>query len=249
MKCKNCGGNYRTKELVCPYCGTQNIIGHIWMAQRSEAELEYERARKAAGRYGSIYVAYRVLNRILLIAALIFLGIMCLCFLAYGVENAYINIYRKTHAEQITDTLEQYYEAGDFRAMHRYMARYDLYGNEYYAYTQAVILNTNYEEYLAYMLKFLALDEEKKQKDTYYLSFALKNSSKVYCLDCGIYSELDIKNEEIYMQRRQEILAFWQGTLGLHGEEIALLTKEDGYIDYDAIQQLQETVKERRAWQ
>ena len=41
MKCKNCGAQYKTRELKCPYCNTENIIGKIWQSERSQAEMEY----------------------------------------------------------------------------------------------------------------------------------------------------------------------------------------------------------------
>lgn len=249
MKCKNCGANYRTRELVCPYCGTQNLIGHIWMVQRSEAELEYERARKEAGKWGSAYVANRVLNRILLIGALIFFALMCLCFLAYGAEQTYIHIYKTSRTEEITDTMERYYQAGDFRELYRYMSKHELFGDEYYAYSQAALYHTVYEEYLVNSCKFLYLDEEQKQNDVYYLRKALQESAKVYCLDCGLYSALDEKNRELYEERKQEMLAFWQGTLGLTGEELAPLMDTENYAKYEDIERLSETAKERRAWQ
>ena len=42
MKCKSCAGNYKTKELICPYCGRANLLGKLWFAEKSEAEQEYE---------------------------------------------------------------------------------------------------------------------------------------------------------------------------------------------------------------
>ena len=45
MKCKSCAGNYKTKELICPYCGRANLLGKLWFAEKSEAEKEYEKAQ------------------------------------------------------------------------------------------------------------------------------------------------------------------------------------------------------------
>ena len=39
MKCKSCAGNYKTKELICPYCGRANLLGKLWFAEKSEAAL------------------------------------------------------------------------------------------------------------------------------------------------------------------------------------------------------------------
>ena len=54
MKCKNCSANYKARELKCPYCNTTNLLGHIWLSEKTEAELEYEKAKKSTAVYQSM---------------------------------------------------------------------------------------------------------------------------------------------------------------------------------------------------
>ena len=62
MTCKNCGGNYRTRELICPYCRTENVLGHLWLAKRKEAEEEYNRtAHTLREKLLSPYVFHRII--------------------------------------------------------------------------------------------------------------------------------------------------------------------------------------------
>ena len=67
MKCKSCAGNYKTKELICPYCGRANLLGKLWFAEKSEAEQEYERARAEYEKRVTPYVVNRFLNRSLVL--------------------------------------------------------------------------------------------------------------------------------------------------------------------------------------
>ena len=88
MKCKNCGGQYKTKELMCPYCHTENLLGKIWMVQRSEAEEAYEREKRELGKTMlSPYMINRYLNRALVVSILLFTSIfvgMILIALGYS---------------------------------------------------------------------------------------------------------------------------------------------------------------------
>ena len=94
MKCKNCSANYRARELKCPYCSTTNFLGHIWLAEKTEAELEYERAKQECGGL-SRYVIYRILTRILVIevvvGVLLFLGVVAYFFLSEVIRDLNTN--------------------------------------------------------------------------------------------------------------------------------------------------------------
>ena len=64
MKCKNCGAQYKTRELKCPYCNTENLIGKIWQTERSQAEMAYEEEKKKVGKVlFSPFMVDRLLSR------------------------------------------------------------------------------------------------------------------------------------------------------------------------------------------
>ena len=68
MKCKNCGAQYKTREVKCPYCNTENLIGKIWQTERTQAELDYEAEKKKLGKIlRSSYMEDRLLTRAILI--------------------------------------------------------------------------------------------------------------------------------------------------------------------------------------
>lgn len=210
MKCKNCGGNYKTRELECPYCNTENALGKIWMVKRSEAELAYEREKAELGKFlVSPYMLNRILNRALVILgllyAVIFLGAYLVCLIEPQLENWHF----KANEEKITARMEAYYVAGEFEKLYEYMEEECVDFKEFYTYTQAALLNNEYNRYLEQRMHYEALSDEEKETDTYYLESAINSSKKVYSLDMGIYDETDERNRELYESYRKEILAWW----------------------------------------
>ena len=74
MKCKNCAANYKTRELKCPYCGTENLLGRIWQVERTQAELDYANEKKEVKKkIFSPYTADRILNRCLVVIACLYI--------------------------------------------------------------------------------------------------------------------------------------------------------------------------------
>lgn len=92
MKCNSCGANYKTRELKCPYCGKANALGRLWKIKRTEAEEEYERARKEAGRKISVYSVDRILSRCIVsvIGFFVLFFYWCICFFLFAGQNNYI---------------------------------------------------------------------------------------------------------------------------------------------------------------
>jgi len=247
LNCKNCGAHYRTRELKCPYCDTENIIGKLWKVQRTEAEQEYEAERKKAGRILSPYVADRILSRILVVTAAV--GVICtaVCVAVLLIIDSAGSIYAGLNKDKVEKTMETYYNEGRFDELYEYMSKYDLIGSDNYAYSQAALISYDYESYMNDKLTFWELSDEDKAEDTYYLEYAIKNSADVYRLDAGLYSEPDSKNEKLIDEYRKEIMSFWVGTLKLTEEEIAILTKDD-YLYYRDLDVIVESVRERRPW-
>lgn len=245
MKCKSCGANYKTRELMCPYCNTENIIGKLWKAQRTEAELEYERNRRETDKKISPYVVDRVLTRAIVVTVGIFVLIFLGAFLvAYGYE-AYVDIRNDMKKDQIQATMKEYYDNGQYELLYRYMSDMEVMGEEYYGYTQAALMQTDYESYLTYKCRFLDLPLEEKLEDDYYIEYAIRYSAEVYTLDCGIYHELDPMNAKILEERKLEMEAFWRGTLGMPEEDIAYITDEYASFYGEEFDAIVKGVKER----
>ncbi|MBQ8798787.1 MAG: hypothetical protein IJZ55_04390 [Lachnospiraceae bacterium] len=247
MKCKSCAGNYKTKELICPYCGHVNLLGKLWLAEKSEAEREYEKAREDYKKRVSPYVINRLLSRVLLICGIVLaLFVLGLTVVDKGAQ-AYKAVCRKTNAKEYETMMKQYYENRELGRLYEYMSEKDLFGEEQYRCSQAALLGYDFERFQGYKLRFLELPEEKKQEDTYYLKYSITRGLEVYTLDVGNYSEPIPENEALYEELRREVMAYLVGTLGLTEEEVLPLTKESVILSSDA-EPLVKLAKERRAW-
>lgn len=227
MQCKNCGANYKTRELMCPYCSTENIIGKIWKAKRTEAELEYERERKALGKKYSVYVIDRVLNRAIIISILLFILLIVGVFVVSFVQETYRGYRNEAKQDEIIDKLEEFYEAGRFGEMDDYLYEEGIEGDAYYPYLQITSINYRYESYLNCKYTFLDMTYEEQMEDDYYLEYAIKNSIDVYTMEFGVFSELDPRNEEVYASYKKEIESFWKCIVGFTDEDIAYITDEE----------------------
>lgn len=251
MKCSNCGGQYKTRELKCPYCGTENVIGHLWMKERSEAELAYERARKEAGKKGSIYVVNRIVNRVLLISTGLFVAVMLIAFLLIGITELPQKMQELMHGTSIETKLEQYYQAGNYEELYNYMDKYGLFSQKYYNITQSALLYSHYEMYLNKKYVFLDLTKaelKENEHKLFYLTDVLNDSVEVYLSDIGVYDELAPQNEKQCQEYRIDIEAFWRGSLGLSEEQLQMLVQSESHNRRDIVDLLASEIIEKEAW-
>lgn len=248
MKCKSCGADYKTRELKCPYCGTENLMGKIWLIERDNARQEYEEAYRETVQKSRLYVFDKILNRIIFVCAGLMLVCVLLAALVWAGYHAYRELYKRTNGEQINQTMADYYEAGQYWELYRYMSDLDVLDEDHYLYAQAAFMGFDYEFYKNGVLYFLSMSEEEKQKDDYFLESVIQYSYQVYSMNGGLYLEPYPENEEIYRRNQEEVMAFWRGTLGMTEEEAAFLAEQDQIYTSD-IRELAEAVRARRAWE
>ncbi len=248
MKCKNCGGDYRTRELICPYCGTENLVGRLWMAQRTEAEQEYEAYRREAGRRVSPYVINRVFGRIAVLMAglciLTLVGSVIVLLTAQLMHQYAVNRVDMEKKQQTMDTL---YQENRLPELYAYMSAYDLIGEDQYVYTQAVLLNFDYENYRSHLLEFLELTEEEKQQDDYYLAYSIRWGNDVYQCRLGSYYALADENQTLYDSYCDDIRDSFVYAMGMTPEEADQILTSDT-ADYRTYNELAETLIERGAY-
>lgn len=249
MKCKNCGADYKTRELKCPYCGTENLIGQIWLIERAEAEDVYHTARKKNRGTFSLYVFSKILNRILIAGVGIFLFILLFAKALVWGHGVYLDIYKKTHSREISRTLETYHRDGSFQQLRDYLDKYDLYDSDYYVYDQAALIHFDYEMYKQYALEFLDYSEEEKTKYDYMLEFAIDWSRDVYNPQRGFFRELAPENQEMYERYKTDVMAFWVGSLALDEKQIDLLTSDVSALPGEEMDALVSDIMTRRPWQ
>ncbi len=247
MKCKSCAGNYKTKELVCPYCGHANLLGRFWSAKKSEAELEYERAETEYKKRVTPFVLNRFMNRLIAIFSLVVLlfvgGMLVWC----GARLFGYIAYENGWSFGINKKLESIYKTGDMRKLHNYMSDRDLISKNNYRYSQAAMLGHAYAEYDNDRLHFLQDIKENPEDAFRRLGILLEGAFEIYGVQKGIYSEPDPENEWLIEQYRTEIHSFLYGTLGLTKEEYLPYT-EDEFVSSADLDELIELIKERRAW-
>ena len=244
MKCKSCGANYKTRELKCPYCGKANALGRLWKIKRTEAEEEYERARKEAGRKISVYSVDRILSRCIVSVIGLFVLFLIGSFVFFFLQDKIIILRNNIKHDEIESTLREYYDNGDYFELDDYMDKMNLDRTEYYTYSQAVILYHSYEEYIRAKCIFSEMSPEEKAKDDYYIKTALNKSIDVYTVECGIYSEPASENMDLIESYRQEIMSFWIGSLELTEEEIEYISSEHRYLSQEEEESLTARIRD-----
>lgn len=248
MKCENCGADFQTADLMCPYCGSQNVIGYEWKKERNWYEKRYQKLLAELKAYGLPYVANRIMNRALVILGIVFAVLILVYTVPAIVSDVSLQMNKAIHKGSIEKQMKEYHESGQWDELLKVVDKYDVYSSETYVYTQAAIMQRHYQEYLMNKMAFLDMSEEEKQEDSYYLEYAIRNSREVYWVDCGIYSDLAKENEKQHKIFQEEIRSFWKVTLGLTEEEIQCFSEEE-YISYEEMDEFILQIKERKAWQ
>lgn len=245
MKCKNCGANYKTRELKCPYCNTENIVGKLWQTERTQAELDYEKEKNKVGKIiFSPYMFDRLISRAMYVLIILHIVSIAAIFLVALGSYGWQELRFALNQAEIEAQMEEYYTAGEYEKLDVYMEGYEaIYG--YNTYNTATSMNWRYNEYLENRLNFDQLSEEEKRKDDYYLKYALNYSAQVYNYEFDIYGKYD-KNAELKADYQKEIMAYWLGELELTAEEIEMLTSEAKYSYYDEAEIIAGNVKDRR---
>lgn len=231
MKCKNCNGQYKTRELKCPYCGTENLIGRLWLIERNEIEQQYEDAKKEIKRKTIPYVIDRVLNRILIIFALVFVLTNILIILInvgyFAVVEIDLNINKENHMQQ----MEAYFDEENYAELYVYMEKKNLFNEDNYVYAQAALLYKQYQDFLVSKQEVIQMLEKevysKKEDYEYRIESILRDANDLYIIRSGLYKDKVSENKELYEMCRQDATAFLIGTLELTEEEVQLVMEED----------------------
>lgn len=247
MNCKTCGSDYKTRELKCPYCGNVNLLGKLWQVEKTEAEKEYETAKKDYNKRVSPYVLNRLLSRAILICGLVcglfVVGFTVVILIIGGGKT----LYAKMDSKKLNATMEQYCEAEQWDELYAYMRKYDILGTERYRFSQAALFGSAFTNFQGDKLQFLALSEEEKQEDTRKLKDSIGSGLKLYHGKVGIYSDIDPENVAMHENFKEEVLSYFVGTLGLTMEELETALTET-FISTEEEERLVALAKERRAW-
>lgn len=258
MKCTKCGGDYRTRELRCPYCGSENLLGKLWMVEKTQAELEWMRAHEDKRK--SKWTVYDV-NRILGRLAVVLFGInlfAVLLFIVGSLGSYGVNQLKKAfNKDDIYAVTREYYEAGQYYKMYQYMSEQDvLHDKEMEKYREIAIYSYEYEGYQEDLADFYqALEEYRARPGEEEEEDLLRKTTYLLDACCGIlrihddvsYFE-EAKSVEIITEWKNEILALLKGTFLLSEEEAADLAKEQ-YPSIELLEEMAGKLTERRYWE
>lgn len=247
MKCNNCGANFQTDELQCPYCGSRNIVGEEWQRERNLSQNFYEEMKRNFYEHGVLYVIDKVLNKALLLLFVAFIIVFILYMFPSMVEEGILDIKKAILKDQIIGQMEEYHQSGEWDKLEVYMSEYDMFEKENYVYCQAAIMERYYQDYMQEFMQYIELPEEEQEEGDYYIERFLRDSRDLYRADCGIYDDLRSANKEKHEQYKEEVLIFWKVSLGLTEEEIQFLIEED-YLYMEDEERYVEIIKERKAW-
>lgn len=231
MKCKNCNGQYKTRELKCPYCGTENLIGRLWLIERNEIEQQYEDAKEEIKRKTIPYVIDRVLNRILIIFALVFVLVNILIILINVGYYAMVELDLHINEEKYVQQMEVYFDEKNYAELYVYMEKKNLFNEDNYVYAQAALIYNEFQNFLISKQEIIQMleeeDFEEKQDYEYRIESILKDANDLFIVRKGIYSDKVSENEELYEICTQDAIAFLVGSLELTEEEVQLVMEED----------------------
>lgn len=248
MKCNSCGANFQTADVKCPYCGSRNIVGEEWQEQRNWAKALYESTLRRFREEGALYAINAIMNKAIKILAIVILVCFGIFLIPSLFSEAVFELNKSLKLGEIEAQMEAYHSAGQYEQLEQVMDEYDMFGKEYYIYSQSAILYRNYQDYLIHKVSFFDMTEEEKLEDDYHIEYALRDSLDVYLLDCGIYDDLQVENSKQLETYQQEIMTFWKNVLGLTEEEIQYMIEEE-YLYTEDWDRYIENIKERKAWQ
>lgn len=249
MKCKTCGGNYKTMELRCPYCNRENFLGKIWKWERNKAEYEYEDAKRQMGKFLiSPYMINRILDACLIVIVIFYcisLFVLIGVFVVQSNSGKISNMFKK---DEIKSQMEAYYEAEEFEKLALYMEEKEIESYDYEEYTQAIELNEAYNDYMRLRMIFHNFPLEDKIEYNDYVEFILNSSAVVCSWEFGYDDETNEENRELLERYRKEIMAYWLSELKLSSEQVAFLSNCNPYTESAKVDEIIEEIIEREGW-
>ena len=238
MKCKNCGANYPSRELACPYCGTANPMGRMQKQQRERAEADYEMASTTTVSQVRRTMCNRVLNRTLLVEgilfALVFLG-ACATFIF---QDFMLDVQKKRHGSEMQAHIEELYEQERFSELFGYMMDYELMGPETYEYSQIALLYYDYQDFVQSRFDYFY---ELGNLSRYTPESLIRNMHRILHRDeFSAYAELTEKNKVYYEQYVRDVETFAQAVLGFDDAQLDLLRQD--YVPIEQEDQLEAVI-------
>ena len=250
MQCKNCGSHYRMRDLACPYCGTENALGKVWMKQRTDAEIAYEKERIAAGKRWSPFIYNRAVSRIIVVEVVLF--VLLFLFIAgfFGAKEAIYSIVAKKSKDDVINEMKTLMEEQKYEEMQYYWQEYrdkiDETDPQMLKIKQLSDLVHAHNEYVNSKFEFLYLSEDEKKSDDYRLAYTIRTAFRVYAFEPSYKEEMQPETQVLLDRYKEEVHAFMVGLLKMTEEDFNEMMSLD-YIPYGD-NTWEQIVRDRNGW-
>ena len=249
MKCTFCGGEVGADQLRCPYCNQENLIAYQRQKEFDEETAKNEAEAEKVIASNKSDIVHKVLTRILLGLCVLFVVVTIVSFMC----SMYIEgeIFQPKLPSDYKETLDGYYETGDYDKLFLYVQKYDIYDYENpktYDYSQFALY---YYDVLEYRSCFYGVVEylrgEIEDLSSYDWEYVFSYGYQVLLPNMGVYEEISDRNAAAFEVFREEVILDWTVWFGVTREEIEALVA-DGEAYYwadDKLEAFAKVVEER----
>lgn len=249
MKCTFCGGEVGADQLRCPYCNQENLIAYQRQKELNEETAKNKAEAKKVIASSKSDIIHKVLSRILIGLVIFFVIITIVSFGVY----LYIEgeIFQPKPPSDYIETLDGFYETGDYDKLYLYVQKYDIYDYENpvtYDYSQLALY---YYDVLEYRRCFYGVVEylrgESDSLGEYDWKYTFKNGYQVLLPDIGVYEEVSERNAEAFDLFIEEVILDWTVWFGVTREEVESLIAdgEPYYYADDKLDAFAKVIEER----
>lgn len=246
MKCINCGANYDGMMSNCPYCNTANGKSAFFTKRKKVAQDQMNNMTNAMKPYNQIVTFNAVLNRILIIEAIIIVLFFVLTAVIGVIDgNRGYGVARDMSKREAKELVKHLYEEEDFAMMTRVYQEADLYGeDDMKLYSSMASFYMYYRWFVEARIEYM--DGVKMEDvDDYTINSLIRYMHEVLRGEESEYNdEYDIANEKYFEPCREDVVAFATGVLKLNDDEIEQLKAQVIYNDEETA--IRKAIKQRR---
>lgn len=139
MICKNCSAEISEKELLCPYCGTENF--DVAKSEQEEYLAHFKKKRDEVKNIPEKMMKNGPKKILKVVGTLIGVAVVVLVVVA-GFSRIMAGDSLAKQQKQI-EKLEAYYQAGDYEQMCEYYEKLEVYGGSFEKYARICRLYSN----------------------------------------------------------------------------------------------------------
>lgn len=249
MKCTFCGGEVGADQLRCPYCNQENLIAYQRQKEFNEETLKNEAEAKRVIASNRSDITHKVLSGILVGLVVLLVITSIVSFVSYMYVEG--ELFQPKPPTDYIETLDGFYETGDYDKLYLYVQKYDIYGYENmvtYDYSQLALY---YYDVLDYRRCFYEVVEylrgNLEEIDEYYWDYTFEKGYEVLLPNVGVYDEISERNAEVFELFKEEVILDWEVWFGVTREETEALIadKEPCYYAGDKIEAFAEIIEDR----